>query len=270
MGKIICVTNQKGGVGKTSSSLNIAGALRTMGRSVLFVDADPQCSSTLTYGISIGEGEESIYDLYESGVEDVYDIIYETSFGDIIPGDKIMKEKETGLNGDPKKLYRLKNALAKIRDDYDYIIIDTNPNTNFSTLSAVMASDGAIVPVTGGYFAQDGLEDVLKSLKGMKEVNPNFKIYGIFINNLDKRRAGDNLADDGLAEKIESIKEELGLDKDEYKPFKTRIRTDQSVENAHRLAPSLFDITGKAFNQSKAKADFMALAKEIEKAVKEG
>lgn len=186
MAKIISFANQKGGVGKTTSAVNVAASLGVLGHRVLLIDLDPQGNATSGIGVSKKELKASSKDIL-TGDATAKDLILETEFDNLslIPANIALAGVEFELYDlfdNDQMPYRLKEGLAPIADDYDYIIIDCPPSLGMLTINAFTASDGIVVPMQCEYYAFEGLSQLLQSVKGMKKrYNPELDITGILI-----------------------------------------------------------------------------------------
>lgn len=196
---IIAVTNQKGGVGKTTTAVNISAALAFMGKSTILVDTDPQSNSTISIVNDPSQYEKSLYDVLTGGGSRIEEIIVKST----IPGldvaiSKIsMAKLEPALLGSIDSHYKLKDVLGQIRDKYDYIVIDTPPTLGMITLNALVASDFIIIPIQSSYLCLEGTDDLLETVEKVKKVaNPNLQILGILVTLHDKRT---NISKDVLA-----------------------------------------------------------------------
>ncbi|ERT61098.1 sporulation initiation inhibitor protein Soj [Prevotella sp. BV3P1] len=189
MGKIIALANQKGGVGKTTTTINLGASLATLEKSVLIVDADPQANASSGLGVDIKEVDCSLYECIINKA-DVRDAIYTTDITglDIIPShiDLVGAEIEM-LNLDNREKV-IKNILDPIRDDYDYILIDCSPSLGLITVNALTASDSVIIPVQCEYFALEGISKLLNTIKIIKsKLNPKLEIEGFLLTMYDSR-----------------------------------------------------------------------------------
>jgi len=189
MGKIISIANQKGGVGKTTTSINLAYSLAVLEFKTLLVDADPQANSTSGFGfdpknIKIG--------LYETLVQDVKaeDIIVNTSneYLDLLPSNIDLVGAEIEMIELPNREKLMKRVLAKVKDQYDFIIIDCSPSLGLITTNALAASDSVVIPVQCEYFALEGLGKLLNTVKIVqRSINPDLEIEGLLLTMYDKR-----------------------------------------------------------------------------------
>jgi chromosome partitioning protein len=195
---IIAVTNQKGGVGKTTSAVNISAALAFMGKSTLLVDTDPQANSTISAVSDPTKYEKSLYDVMVESGSNIEEIITNST----IPGldvaiSKIsMAKLEPALLGAIDSHYRLKDVLSHVKNKYDCIVIDTPPTLGMITLNALVASDFILIPIQSSYLCLEGTDDLLETIEKVKKVaNPNLSIIGVLVTLHDKRT---NIARDVL------------------------------------------------------------------------
>lgn len=189
MGKVIAVFNQKGGVGKTTSNVNISAGLAEQGYKVLTIDIDPQGNTTSGLGVQKNELEKTIYDVL-LGEMNMDDIKTKTPMKnlELIPSNMDLAGAEIELLDIKEREYLLKNAINETRKNYDYIFIDCPPAVNILTLNALTAADSVIVPIQCEYYALEGLTHLISTIKLVqKKLNPNLYIDGIIFTMYDAR-----------------------------------------------------------------------------------
>lgn len=189
MGKIIAIANQKGGVGKTTTAINVSACLGLRGKKVLIIDSDPQGNTSSGLGINAKEAELTIYDclVNETPMEEV---ILETEYKNLFlcPGNINLAGAELELVDVESREYRLKSALSTIKERFDFIFIDCPPSLGLITLNALGAADSVMIPIQCEYYALEGLAQLTHTVKMVKQgLNPDLKIEGILLTMFDAR-----------------------------------------------------------------------------------
>ena len=186
MGKIIAVANQKGGVGKTTTCVNLTCALKKRGRRVLLVDCDPQGNSTSGMGVD-KTATPNCYDMLMNGAA-AADCIRSTKYGDVLPANMNLSGCSVELVSSEQREYIMKTALAAVQGDYDFILIDCPPSLELLTVNALCAANSLIVPVQGEYFALEGLSDLMHTVRMVRRsLNPGLELEGVLLTMFDGR-----------------------------------------------------------------------------------
>ena len=187
MGKIIAVVNQKGGVGKTTTAVNLTAALHDLGLKVLLCDFDPQANATSGLGVDKRKVKYSAYDVVINGVP-AEQAIVSTQYGDVLPSAADLAGATVELIGEDQRERQLGKALASVKDKYDLIFIDCPPSLEMLTLNGLCAADGILVPVQCEYYALEGLSDLMSTLRTVKRrMNPRLEIFGVALTMFDGR-----------------------------------------------------------------------------------
>ncbi len=251
--KVITVANQKGGVGKTTTVLALSNALMERKKKVLLVDMDPQRNSSMIYHAKIKD-HLTLYDFYinrEASPFSFGEMIQKTDIGNIIPNDPSLAGIEGVIGANPKNMFTLRKSLEEVKDDFDYVLIDTPPALGFYMMTSLTASDGVVIPMKAEKFSIAGLMDIRKSIQDVKEYyNKDLEIYGIVLAQFDKR----NRLDREIAEILPADGKKNG-----YHVFSTKVRVNQDVKEAQNNGQLLLN----EFPNCNASEDYRSLAKEL-------
>ena len=187
MGRILAVVNQKGGVGKTTTAVNLTAALTELGLKVLLCDFDPQANATSGMGLDKRKIKHTVYDVVIGRCETEKAIV-STKFGAVLPSSADLAGAGVELIGEPDRERKLMQALAPVKDQYDVIFVDCPPSLEMLTLNGLIAADGILVPVQCEYFALEGLSDLMSTLRTVKrKLNPKLEIFGVVLTMFDGR-----------------------------------------------------------------------------------
>jgi len=228
---ILAIANQKGGVGKTTSALNLSAAMALLGKNTLLVDTDPQGNSSLSFVLDPYQYERSLYDAMVDKDLNLEDIIVKST----VPGLDVaisrisMAKLEPSLLGEIDGHFRLKDTLEPIRSKYDFIFIDTAPTLGIITLNSLVAADAIVIPIQSSYLCLEGTDDLLDTIERVKRVaNPNLFVLGVLVTLHDKRT---NISKDVL----QRIKKAFGK-----KVFRTVISKSVKLEESPAYKESIF------------------------------
>ena len=187
MGKIIAVVNQKGGVGKTTTAVNLAAALTEAGKKVLLCDFDPQANATSGFGIDKRRLQKTVYDVIINDTP-AKEALVKTDYAHVIPASADLAGAAVELLSMENPNFRLKDALKPLAASYDYVFIDCPPSLELLTINALAAADGILVPVQCEYYALEGLSDLMSTMRLMKKrINPALEIFGVALTMFDGR-----------------------------------------------------------------------------------
>lgn len=249
MGKIIAIANQKGGVGKTTTSINLAASLGVLEKKILLIDADPQANATSGLGIDVENVSLGTYQLLEHSITAEEAIVKTTSPNlDIIPAHIDLVAIEIELVDTEDREYMLKKAISHLKKSYDYILIDCAPSLGLLTLNALTAADSVIIPIQCEYFALEGLGKLLNTVKSVQKIhNPQLDIEGLLLTMYDQRLRLSN-----------QVVEEVNKHFTEM-VFKTIIQRNVRLSEAPSYGESIISYDA----DSKGANNYLSLAQEL-------
>lgn len=249
MGKIIAIANQKGGVGKTTTTVNLAASLGVLEKKVLLIDADPQANASSGLGIDVDTVSIGSYQVLEHSNSPAEAVVKCSAPNvDVIPAHIDLVAIEIELVDKENREYMLKEALASIKDDYDYILIDCAPSLGLLTLNALTAADSVVIPIQCEYFALEGLGKLLNTIKSVQKLhNPDLDIEGLLLTMYDSRLRLSN----HVVEEVQKHFNDM--------VFSTIIQRNVKLSEAPSFGESIinFDATSKGAN------NYLSLAEEI-------
>tara|TARA_B100001173_G_C16029369_1_gene565841 strand:- start:2623 stop:3396 length:774 start_codon:yes stop_codon:yes gene_type:complete len=254
MAKIIAIANQKGGVGKTTTAVNLASAMAILEKKILLVDADPQANATSGLGIDVKNQKLGTYQLLEhTAIAEKTIIPSSTPNLDLIPSHIDLVATEIELVDKKNREYMLKKALVTIDDNYEYIIIDCAPSLGLITLNALVSADSLIIPIQCEYFALEGLGKLLNTIKSVQKIhNKNLDIEGLLLTMYDPRLRLSNQV-------VEEVQKHFGK-----MVFKTIIHRNIRLSEAPSFGENIVDYDAT----SKGAKNYLSLANEIIKKTK--
>ncbi len=246
---IIVIANQKGGVGKTTTAINLSAACALKGKRVLLLDLDPQSNSSLSF-IETETVRSSAFELFTELQEPWENFIYKTKVKnlDVVPSKINLAKLEAKLVGDFDAIFRLRDRFEQIRSEYDLIFVDTPPTLGLITVNALVAANFVLIPIQSSYFALEGTDDLLETIEKVRSrPNPELELLGVLVTLFDKRTS--------LSKDVEAhIRQVFGK-----KAFKTTISRSVRLEESPAHRETIFEFAPK----SSGATEYMELSKEV-------
>lgn len=247
---VIAVVNQKGGVGKSTTTVNLSMALSILNKKVLVIDTDGQCNTTDSYGIDNVDGIATLYDLLFEKRTEPEECIQKLANCHIIAGDTQLNRSEQLFPMDGNRFSLLKRKCEALREKYDYILIDTNPSLGSMMINVLSFADKVIIPIEPNRYALKGISDLTDTIESVKGMNPNIKIEGFLLTKYDGREQLSNQYREGLPETAKNMGTKM---------FNAVIRKCADLSKAQGESKTIFEYNAK----SSGAEDYLELAKEI-------